>query len=65
MILRRVADLTTVDNVRLEDRLWNVEAVTPVHAYVAVRYVELRLSRTAGDKLVLMLRPDDLILLAI
>jgi hypothetical protein len=61
MILRRVADLTTVDNVRLDDRLlWNVEAVTP-----SDRYVEVRLSRTKGEKLTLMLRPDDLILLAI
>ena len=61
MILRRLSDLTTVDNVRLEDRLWNVEAVTPA----PIRYVELRLSRTSGEKVTLMLRPDDLILLAI
>ena len=61
MILRRVADLTTIDNVRLDDRLlWNVEAVT-----AADSHVEVRLKRTAGEKVTLMLRPDDLILLAI
>lgn len=62
MILRRAADLTTADNVRLEDGLlWNVEELVWVEGRVTVR-----LSRTVGDKMVLeQLWPDDLILLAI
>jgi hypothetical protein len=64
MILRRVGDLNTAsDNVRLEDgRLWNVYEVRPIEG---TAYVEVHLRRTVGDELVLCLRPDDLILLAI
>ena len=63
MILRRVTDLTVIDNVRLEDgKLWNVESVTPAPGLFPRLMV--RLSRTAGDKKVLELFPDDLILLA-
>lgn len=62
MILRRVENLTTNDNVRLEDgKLWNVEDKVPIDG----GWVEVHLSRTVGDKLVLLLDPDDLILLAI
>lgn len=64
MILRHVHDLTTADNVRpLEDgKLWNVHEVRPVEG---TAYVEVHLRRVVGDELVLCLRPDDLILMAI
>jgi hypothetical protein len=61
MILRRATDLSTGDNVRLEDGLlWNVAEVVWVDGRCSVH-----LSRTVGDKMVLeQLWPDDLILLA-
>ena len=61
VILRRAANLSPSDNVRLEDgRLWNIESVVHANGRVTVH-----LSRTAGDKLVLELLPYDLILLAV
>jgi hypothetical protein len=61
MILRRATDLSTGDNVRLEDgRLWNVAEVFLFDSRCVVH-----LSRTIGEKMVLELFPDDLILLAI
>ena len=61
MILRRAADLTIADNVRLDGRLWNVAEVVWVDGRCSVH-----LSRTMGEKIVLeQLWPDDLILLAI
>jgi hypothetical protein len=59
MIFRRAESLSTVDNIRLDDRLWNVENVT-----VGDGGVTVKLSRTVGDKLVLDLLPDDLVQLA-
>ena len=64
MILRRVAELTTADNVRLDEKLWNVEEVMDL-GDGRLGYIEVHLSRRVGDKLMLLLRPDDLILLAI
>jgi hypothetical protein len=64
VILRRVAELTTADNVRLDEKLWNVEEVMDL-GDGGLGYIEVHLSRRVGDKLVLLLRPDDLILLAI
>ncbi|HTI78907.1 MAG TPA: hypothetical protein VL614_00500 [Acetobacteraceae bacterium] len=61
MILRRAANLSSSDNVRLEDgRLWNVKSV--------IRAEEGRilvlLTRTVGESMKLDLWADDLVHLA-
>jgi hypothetical protein len=60
MILRRAADLMVSDNVRLDDRLWNIEKLVWVEGRLT-----LHLSRKAGDKTELELWSDDMVLLAI
>jgi hypothetical protein len=60
MIFRRAENLTTMDNVRLDDGLlWNVATVSRAGPLVLVVF-----SRIAGDKRHLDLFPDDLVLLA-
>lgn len=60
MIFRRIENLTTMDNVRLDDgRLWNVETVARAGPLVLVVF-----SRTSGEKRHFDLFPDDLVLLA-
>jgi hypothetical protein len=60
MILRRAADLTTDDNLRLEGgMLWNIADLSWNEGRVT-----LQLTRMVGDKMTLILWPDDMVLLA-